>query len=946
MAITAETRTELIGVVVGLVGAAPGANNLSLLADSVDGGATVAQVAVDLASHPAFIAIYPNFLTNEEFANAWVPTLIGASGDEVTAAVYDEVIAAVVAALNAGTSRGEIMWQAINFLANLDEADGDLGAAAARFNNRTEVAEAYSVTTLQSADTLEELQGVVNDVGSTQASVDTALAAVTGSSNEGQTFTLTTVADDFTGTVNNDTFISNNTGTDAKGQTLTALDRIDGAGGNDTLIINDEEADIDIPGTVVVKNVENVEVNVAKDFKADVTSWTGLTNINLQVVGVDTTLVANGQTVIGDNLDGKVSITGAGTVDLADVGTKAVDIITGTTTTSASIDGGGAITMGATAAAATNSTTLTSAAVEDNTSAITIASNVLTSLDLNDVTGTVKVTNGATTAQTLGLAVDDFDGKLDDTAGAYDTLNIAVASASAFAVDVKAVEDINVSGSATATITDTDITKLESVTVTESAGLTIDFKGKGAALTTIDGSATSGDLDVTIDGGAKIASVLGGTGDDSLDVATKITNKSAAVDLGDGDDQFTNRAGLAHDDDITVDGGAGNDTLAILDGADVTKANAGIFKNFETLEVGGGTGTYELDLLGLTDITITGAALAGAVVLKDAAADAMLTSTSAAATDLKWTKAVSFDFADGTGTDDTLIVNLNAVDGDDDGKAEGNITVTKLTTTDVETLTINANATTLDDDKAATTTTDESTDADDYTHVVADLVGTGLENIVLNGDSGVKVTINKGSKALDFVDATGNTAGVEVVATAAAGGGVTFDGSAAADTWTSSKNGDTVQGNAGADTITFAAGADTSRYVAASDSTLVLTDTDADGKANVASGFDIIKAFTPSTDIIELSSSLGLATGDARSDVLQKGTSAAGGAAGIEAFIGDGVDFFDTGLVDRAVAIMDDGTDTYVFVDVNADGNYTGGTDLVIQVDGVKALTIADFSFG
>ena len=97
-------------------------------------------------------------------------------------------------------------------------------------------------------------------------------------------------------------------------------------------------------------------------------------------------------------------------------------------------------------------------------------------------------------------------------------------------------------------------------------------------------------------------------------------------------------------------------------------------------------------------------------------------------------------------------------------------------------------------------------------------------------------------------------------------------------------------------------------------------------------------------DLIALSSDLGLATGDARAEIIQYGTIAAGAAA-LEDLIGDGVGFFDTGVVERATAFADNGVDGYLFVDVNADGDFDLSADLVFTLEGVTRLDITDIQF-
>ena len=216
-----------------------------------------------------------------------------------------------------------------------------------------------------------------------------------------------------------------------------------------------------------------------------------------------------------------------------------------------------------------------------------------------------------------------------------------------------------------------------------------------------------------------------------------------------------------------------------------------------------------------------------------------------------------------------------------------------------------------------------------------------------------EVTKGVGASVVDIVDATGNTAGVDVDVTSSIAG-VTFNGSEADDTYTASTNGDTIQANAGADVIFLGGGDDTVRYISASDSQLTLEDTSdpADDEMDTATGFDVISDFgSAGTDIIELSSLLGLAGGDARSDMLQLGTITSGGnslADDLDTFIGDGVDFFDTGLVDRAVAFADDAVngDGWIFIDANSDGDFTQADDMVINLAGVTTLAITDISFG
>ena len=70
------------------------------------------------------------------------------------------------------------------------------------------------------------------------------------------------------------------------------------------------------------------------------------------------------------------------------------------------------------------------------------------------------------------------------------------------------------------------------------------------------------------------------------------------------------------------------------------------------------------------------------------------------------------------------------------------------------------------------------------------------------------------------------------------------------------------------------------------------------------------------------------------------------GAADLQDLIGDGVGFFETGVIGRATAFADNGTDGYLFADANADGNFTVADDMFIVLTGQTTLAITDISFG
>ncbi len=168
---TAAERTEIIQLVVGMVGAAPGADILTELEEVFDGGVTLEELAVAISENPAYSGdegLFPDFLPNRIFARNFLTVLYG---DELSEATMDAAIAMMEGRLNAGESRGELIYELITALADTSLTDADFGDAAQALANRTAVAEYYSVTVAQSSTDLEELMAVVEDVDSAETAV-------------------------------------------------------------------------------------------------------------------------------------------------------------------------------------------------------------------------------------------------------------------------------------------------------------------------------------------------------------------------------------------------------------------------------------------------------------------------------------------------------------------------------------------------------------------------------------------------------------------------------------------------------------------------------------------------------------------------------------------------------------------------------------------------------
>jgi len=577
---------------------------------------------------------------------------------------------------------------------------------------------------------------------------------------------------------------------------------------------------------------------------------------------------------------------------------------------------------------------------------------------------------------------DDVDGTL--SSGTTDTLNLTLDSVTSEDNDswiyVEDMEIINVTVTGdshldyigTYSSGDGDYAEVQTYTIAANADLTVDtwdVTDDGIANFTISGAGnvdieTLGDNEgetwnasaatgnITLETGYDSGdvdyagvTVTTGTGADSITVDTEKT----AVSTGAGDDFVDTNGydfGLATAE--ALDGGADTDTIVIDDGLRLDAATAANISNFEILDFTSGTGTYDMDVETSLKDVLASTSIDAPVGIVNVAGDVALTLNKFNDPD-----DITLVLKDGTGTSDALALNLNAIDADTDQNPEDE-TDAVIVAADYETINLTSNATTASEESAPGA--DDALTAADYTNTV-DLDAADMTDLVISGNAMAAVTFTDAT-ALTFVDASASEAGVDVNvfdALTLPSAGVTFKGSDAADTYYSANGGDTIQAGGGADTLvlndgtTLSGGDDTIRYTSVTDSQLTLIDTDdpADGEADVMEGFDVIENFgAEGTDLIELSSLLGLATGDARADMLQLGAIGGATAAAMETFIGDGVDFFDTSVVDRATAFADDGIDGYLFIDANSDGDFTQADDMVINLAGVTSLAITDISFG
>lgn len=415
MAISVDARTEIISLVVGMFGAAPGASVLSELVASAEAGQTISQIAANLTNTTQFKGIYPTFLTNGEFAAKVVASLLA----EATVAAKAEATAVLTTALNGGMTRATAMVEAIAFVGATAHTNAAFGTSAAAFDNKVDVAIYFSVDKALSASTLADLQAVVSGVGSTAASVTSAKAVIDGTADVGKGLSLTTGADSLIGTSGNDTF----NGAESTAATWTVGDTIDGGAGVDTLNVT-QTAVIVAPVGATVKNVEKANfLSGTTGTTINSTAWTGLTDLSITAPGAVTATAGSAtNVVVTDATQAASAITVNGGLNVTTTGTSSV----------ASGGTGGAVTIGAAAAAAGD------VAVTQNVSSTNVTGGTDATGGVIAVTGGKSITvnqniTGASVA-TATVTVNAIGGAINVTGDASTTTATVNQSAAVTAV--------------------------------------------------------------------------------------------------------------------------------------------------------------------------------------------------------------------------------------------------------------------------------------------------------------------------------------------------------------------------------------------------------------------------------------------------------------------------------------------------------------------------------
>lgn len=645
MAMTAAQKQDAYKFFIVSFGAITGVEYMNQINDAYNAGLTTKEIVNIYSTKPQFEAIYPRFLSNEQFADKLIENVVGASA---TAAAKTQAKADVVAAINAGWSKGDVVFQIFTNLSNKAADDADWGKTAAMLNNKVKVAEYYTETLLVNSLDLgalgSPLQSVTNDAASVEA------AKGNGSLNNGKTFTLTNAIDTIVGTSGNDTILAGQDGAQAA---LSAGDQIDGGAGTDTLKIYTGTGNF---AAATVKNVEIVEVyedaalNVAantdvkqvwsiggagKQIDANVGQVVGFGNqatggaskavfanvagtadaatiavkdagkttayTSITVGGIETlTVQAEGTNKLGNLTADKTDtlvVTGAGTLDAVATGGGTFKVVDASANT-------GGVTLDISGAAA-NDIKVTGGAGNDE---ITV--------DYTNLTKADKIDLGAGTADVLGFATTNVvfndAATVGQLAGVSNVEGLKINGALTSVIDAALVSQsnfiINSTGKATlSNLANTDkVTYSAATAATNTLALelgqnTLNLKMAGGAAAASGTTTVTGSTTVNIESTGKA-----GVAQNTLALTTPDNNtfnitgsqdlKLAVTGAGAVTGQTVDATAFTGKLDVTgtaiadvIKGGSGNDTITGGKGADILTGNGGA----DTFVFDGGAGATQ-----------------------------------------------------------------------------------------------------------------------------------------------------------------------------------------------------------------------------------------------------------------------------------------------------------------------------------------------------------------
>ena len=463
-------------------------------------------------------------------------------------------------------------------------------------------------------------------------------------------------------------------------------------------------------------------------------------------------------------------------------------------------------------------------------------------------------------------------------------------------------------------------------------------------LTSLAARSATGAIALSVD--ASAINVATGAGADTVTYSEPISANSR-VDLGAGDDLLVLNGPSAFG--AHIEGGAGNDSLKATKGEWIDTAAPAVYSGFETLEIGGGGGTYVMSRLpGVRNVAMTNGVPKSDTTIADAAAGTTLTFSTemSVGPPTLGTGLITFKLHDATGPNDTLHVTFAGVDKTNNHLSDARV-LTELVLPGIEVL-----------DIASNVVAEPALPEFVYQNVLSLSGGTQLDTLRLTGNAHLMELLPSGPGRILIknVDASLSSGGIDYIGFLQSVP-VNFVGSVVKDSFAGTLfGGDTIDAGGGGDAIALSGQPAVNRliYHAGDSLQMFLVHPISSSVGPISEPlFDTVTNFHAAAngapgDLIDLSAFA--FTDVQRSAITDKGTLEASALAARTPFQPG---WFLAGGEAHAVAIGTRPTApgfpsppiTDVFVDVNNDGDFEITTDLFIELQGVSGLTLNNFVF-
>lgn len=462
------------------------------------------------------------------------------------------------------------------------------------------------------------------------------------------------------------------------------------------------------------------------------------TNNNDTIVGILSGALSSGSTIQpGDQVTGgagtdtfsiNVSGTSAGNFTLASVTASSVEKVLVSNYYSA---GGDIATIDMSAMTGMTNIGTTGSSVNGDTVFTNVKAIVAAQASgAGDVTVGYSSTVVSGTTDTQTLTVDNFTGSATFTE--VETLSITASGTKSTIVGLS-------------TDTGTQDAKTLNIAAAVELEITADLNTANSALTKIDASAST----------------------DAVTLTTSDTG-TTSITLGGGDDVLIRNANAAAD---TVAGGAGNDTLQVTTGVNVTSANMANYSGFEFLEATSGSTGAGINLSGVTQFTklVNSDTAAGTTTITNAPATMSLAITVANGSD----ENTSLTLATNTAAD-SINVNIGPAGSSTTAVAMGTLTLANHETINIASAGAN--------------------------NSIGVLTSAAATKLVTTGAKNLTVSAFTSSSSLKTIDASAMT-GALVMGAAIGTSAVTLTGGSSNDTLIGSAGNDVITGGSGNDAI-------------------------------------------------------------------------------------------------------------------------------------------------